>query len=54
MLIHSLARWQHYYTSGILAQTTTGTPTGEHHPSSPGHPPKTLHTRYLLPIRDFH
>ena len=37
-----------------LTQTTTGTPTGEHHPSSPGHPPETLHTRYLLPIRDFH
>ena len=47
MLIHSLAHWQHYYTSGILAQIVTGTPTAEHHPSSPGHPLETPHTRYL-------
>ena len=41
-------------TSEILAQSTIGTPTGEHLPSSPRHPPETPHTRYLLPIWDFH
>ena len=50
MLIHSFAHWKHYYTSRLLAQTATGTSTSEHHPSSPGHPLETLHTRYLLPI----
>ena len=33
-----------------LTQSAIGTPTGEHHPSSPGHPTETPHTRYLLPI----
>ena len=27
-------------TAEILAQSTTGTPTSEHLPSSPGHPPE--------------
>ena len=41
-------------TAEILAQSTTGTPTGEPLPSSHGHPLDTLHIHYLLPIRDFH
>ena len=45
------AQWQYYYNhSGQLAQSTIGTPTGERHPSSPGHPLETLHIHYLLPI----
>ena len=30
-------------TAKILAQSTTGTPTGERRPSSLGHPSETLH-----------
>ena len=37
-------------TAEKLAQTAIGTPTGERLPSSPGHPLKTLHIHYLLPI----
>ena len=37
-------------TTEILAQSTIGTPTGEHLPSSPGHPSENLHIHYLLPI----
>ena len=48
------ARWQYYYNhSGITSPTAIGTPTGERLPSSPEHPPGTLHIHYLLPIRDF-
>ena len=55
MLIHSLLIGNIITnTAEYLAQSTTGTPTGEHLPSSPGHPLETLHNHYLLPIRDFH
>ena len=55
MLIHSLLIGNIITnTTEYLAQSATGTPTGEHLPSSPGHPPGTHHIRYLLPIRDFH
>ena len=56
MLIHSCAQWQHYYTySGI---TRPNLPQGLQLvniilASSPGHPPDTLHTHYLLPFGIF-